>query len=657
MKCINVRRDASLRRGQRRRLSQLFTFLSVLLIVALSSSVESVSTVIGNDDRELVKDYEGDEVLDYKKLARSVCLIAKLDDIYIDGLTSTGGDNTSYPVCSNEEAEYLKKWEMPIKTREECAKESVPVGDDKICSELRWKEEYVYPYGSGTGFLIDGRYVMTAYHVVEELRTGEMGGGLVCIFDFDEVDTETENGSEIGDHSGEKVWKGPEDLQRELEVLPYHPDPVYHRVKNIAWWDKDRDLALLELDRCGSFDRPSLQLASYKDIGDLKEDLDDKELFTIAHPGGLPHTRSGCGKYLSEKPEGTITRNHEEKKISDLVYTFASTNDITSGASGAPVMIVDAAYEGVVVGVVTNTSDREYDYDYDRHCIIDYATEEGATYFEILVDIGILPQTHCCPTFTVSEGGVPPERNCSYKPYLWKIILNGVDIPESGVFVVKINNGKWISDAFTLQKKMDVSKTIVKTHHWCKPLNNPSATPPKPDAELWTIQGDWSWVIPESSIKLSTLQKSLANPGYNSCNFTVSRYWAPVNAPFVFRPRHGLLDSPPAEYDWDFGDGTGSSVQYPVHRYKRPGVFDVSLRITLAGGQIIEYSADDFVYVGESVSLSSDVGTIDVSEEIMVLPYSGSASPISGDVSSSGDIWILPETVLPNGSEINFTSE
>ena len=35
---------------------------------------------------------------------------------------------------------------------------------------------------------------------------------------------------------------------------------------------------------------------------------------------------------------------------------------------------------------------------------------------------------------------------------------------------------------------------------------------------------------------------------------------------------------------WDFGDGTTSTLQNPGHTYANPGFYDVSLRITLAGG-------------------------------------------------------------------------
>ena len=40
----------------------------------------------------------------------------------------------------------------------------------------------------------------------------------------------------------------------------------------------------------------------------------------------------------------------------------------------------------------------------------------------------------------------------------------------------------------------------------------------------------------------------------------------------------------PTNWSWDFGDGTTSSLQNPVHRYTTPGAFNVSLTVSNAHG-------------------------------------------------------------------------
>lgn len=40
----------------------------------------------------------------------------------------------------------------------------------------------------------------------------------------------------------------------------------------------------------------------------------------------------------------------------------------------------------------------------------------------------------------------------------------------------------------------------------------------------------------------------------------------------------------PTEWEWDFGDGSGSDNQSPTHAFTSPGIYQVSLRVSNAGG-------------------------------------------------------------------------
>jgi len=50
-------------------------------------------------------------------------------------------------------------------------------------------------------------------------------------------------------------------------------------------------------------------------------------------------------------------------------------------------------------------------------------------------------------------------------------------------------------------------------------------------------------------------------------------------------------------YNWDFGDGISSTLQYPIHTYGDPGTYAVCLSVTDAGGCTSQYCED--VIIGE----------------------------------------------------------
>jgi PKD domain len=63
-------------------------------------------------------------------------------------------------------------------------------------------------------------------------------------------------------------------------------------------------------------------------------------------------------------------------------------------------------------------------------------------------------------------------------------------------------------------------------------------------------------------------------------DFTASHtFWPPTTAHFTNRS-HGEITS----FSWDFGDGETSTLENPIHEYRDPGVYPVSLTVTGPGG-------------------------------------------------------------------------
>jgi PKD repeat protein len=53
----------------------------------------------------------------------------------------------------------------------------------------------------------------------------------------------------------------------------------------------------------------------------------------------------------------------------------------------------------------------------------------------------------------------------------------------------------------------------------------------------------------------------------------------------------------PYSYEWDFGDGSTSTSEYPVHTYKTAGSYTVSLKVTDDRGNTDIRTRDDYIDV------------------------------------------------------------
>lgn len=80
----------------------------------------------------------------------------------------------------------------------------------------------------------------------------------------------------------------------------------------------------------------------------------------------------------------------------------------------------------------------------------------------------------------------------------------------------------------------------------------------------------------------------------------------------------------PANWSWDFGDGTGSSVQNPSHTYQYPGLYSVTLTVTNGDGSN-SYTA----YSCIAVAGTSSVITAGLHASINVVSNSNVSFPIA----------------------------
>jgi len=130
-------------------------------------------------------------------------------------------------------------------------------------------------------------------------------------------------------------------------------------------------------------------------------------------------------------------------------------------------------------------------------------------------------------------------------------------------------------------------------------VNFQNTSVPTPVSSSWTF-GDGTASSQINPVKTflsgGTFQVKLIN-NYGNCHDSVTKNVSVIASPTVDFSTNDTLscnasssvqftDKSPAAstWFWDFGDGTTSTEQNPVHTYANPGFYDVSLRITLAGG-------------------------------------------------------------------------
>jgi PKD repeat protein len=99
-------------------------------------------------------------------------------------------------------------------------------------------------------------------------------------------------------------------------------------------------------------------------------------------------------------------------------------------------------------------------------------------------------------------------------------------------------------------------------------------------------------------------------------------------------------------WDWDFGDGFGSTDQNPSHQFTEPGVYDVSLSVQSSFGEISSQKAgfvaalgdtltfvSDSAYAGSDLRISVNLSNSQQLEEILI-PFKIGVSPIGTKLDS-----------------------
>src|SRR5690349_9529865 len=130
-------------------------------------------------------------------------------------------------------------------------------------------------------------------------------------------------------------------------------------------------------------------------------------------------------------------------------------------------------------------------------------------------------------------------------------------------------------------------------------INFQNNSNPAPVSSFWTFSdGTTSSQINPVKTFLSggTFQVKLIN-NYGNCKDSVTKNVTVISSATVdFSSDDSIPCSVPStvqftdkspvasSWVWTFGDGTTSTAQTPTHRYTNPGLYDVSLTITLAGG-------------------------------------------------------------------------
>ncbi len=158
-------------------------------------------------------------------------------------------------------------------------------------------------------------------------------------------------------------------------------------------------------------------------------------------------------------------------------------------------------------------------------------------------------------------------------------------------------------DTFSCSLPYTVSFTnqTVNGVNWFWDFGDGSSSNAQNPVQTYTTEGSFS--------------VSLTATGSNGCPAVLTKsYYVVVDVPvadfYAFPINHGCIplpvlfnDSsqstdPIVSWQWDFGDGSTSTLQNPMHVYNVPGTYNVSLIITTAGGCIDTVIRPAYIQVG-----------------------------------------------------------
>ena len=82
-------------------------------------------------------------------------------------------------------------------------------------------------------------------------------------------------------------------------------------------------------------------------------------------------------------------------------------------------------------------------------------------------------------------------------------------------------------------------------------------------------------VTVENPVGSATGQQTVTVVPHPAAQFTANDFSISANQPIAFNNESG--GQPPLSYQWDFGDGTTSNEQNPVHQFANPGIYPVQM--------------------------------------------------------------------------------
>jgi len=92
---------------------------------------------------------------------------------------------------------------------------------------------------------------------------------------------------------------------------------------------------------------------------------------------------------------------------------------------------------------------------------------------------------------------------------------------------------------------------------------------------------------------------------------------------------------------WNFGDGEESALPSPFHIYRRPGFYDVTLKVWDEFGNTRQVTKTDYINV---FGFAETLFSYGVNRDRQCLVYGNSDTTGTGWVEFSGDNWLFPET-------------